>query len=341
LTLHRDSDNYPALSLVNHAKISFSKPNQTVLFNLSTFYEKSPMTTYLAYHKEHEHGPFGGDEFFTSKIVARGADCFVVSASKNGNNTPVRYLLEGKYRISEVNKNTTGKFSTKSWHLKLDQLVRPKDPILIDGHAEFDRELFHNNFTSGSGFGPIKDKTEGFILLFDSILESSVDSQGQLILDDLDQIDADKDDTDDPTERLDSRLSRIGQGKFRRNTIETWGGDERCAVTAIAIPALLSASHIIPWSEDVAQRKRGCNGILLCAHLDRLFDRNLIGFREGQNPDVFTLAVAPCLSGQFDKLSKIGLTTRTVLDFSNVKFADQSRLKNNLRAHLDRVLNNK
>lgn len=299
------------------------------------------MTTYLAYHKEHEHGQFSGGEFFTSKAVEKGADCFVVSATKNGNNAPVAYWLEGKFRISEVKTNTSGKFPKMAWHLQLIDKARPEKAILIDHHPEFDRNLFHDNFTSGLGVRPFNENTERFIALFDSLLTSNIDPPSQALLDDLDQIDANEDAADDdPTERIENRLARIGQGKFRRKTIETWGGQERCAVTGIDIPALLTASHIIPWSEDVGQRKSGCNGVILSAHLDRLFDRHLIGFREGQNPDVLTLVVAPCLSSEFVKLAQTGVTTKMVLDVSNVKFADQSRLKNNLRTHLSRVLAN-
>ena len=112
----------------------------------------------------------------------------------------------------------------------------------------------------------------------ESILSISLmhdfDDQATALLQDFEDIERD----DSPSEREDSRKSRLGQGTFRRRTIEVWGGIERCVVTGIALPALLTASHIIPWSEDKAQRKLGCNGIMLAAHLDRLFDRFLIGF---------------------------------------------------------------
>lgn len=161
------------------------------------------------------------------------------------------------------------------------------------------------------------------------------------LLDDLDKIDKDADDENSPTERLDNRMSRIGQGKFRRNTIATWGGKERCAVTGIAIREVLTASHIIPWSKDVVQRKRGCNGILLTAHLDRLFDRHLIGFRVSTESNVCSLVVAPRLADRFVDLTPLGLTVSTTLDLSKVKPADRSGLETNLREHLVSVLNNK
>ncbi len=46
---------------------------------------------------------------------------------------------------------------------------------------------------------------------------------------------------------------------------------------AKAVPELLNASHIIPWSKDIARRADPCNGIAL---YDRAFDRGLITFDE-------------------------------------------------------------
>lgn len=166
------------------------------------------------------------------------------------------------------------------------------------------------------------------------------DSADTSLLDDLDQIGSDADDSA-PTERLDNRMSRIGQGKFRKNTIATWGGNERCAVTGIAVREVLTASHIIPWSEDVVQRKRGCNGILLTAHLDRLFDRHLIGFSASSEDGICSIAVAPRLIERFVNLAPLGVSGLTTLDLSKVKANDRSSLEKNLTVHLEIVRNNK
>jgi hypothetical protein len=71
---------------------------------------------------------------------------------------------------------------------------------------------------------------------------------------------------------------RVGQDIYRDSLIDYWGG--ACAVTGIAIPALLRASHAIPWSEcqSDADRLNVYNGFLLAAHLDALFDRHLLSF---------------------------------------------------------------
>lgn len=71
---------------------------------------------------------------------------------------------------------------------------------------------------------------------------------------------------------------RVGQGIFRDSLMDYWGG--ACAVTGIAMPEILRASHSKPWSEceSDAERLNVFNGILLSAHLDALYDRFLISF---------------------------------------------------------------
>lgn len=60
--------------------------------------------------------------------------------------------------------------------------------------------------------------------------------------------------------------------------LDYWGG--ACAVTGIAIPEVLRASHAKPWVDCAsdAERLDVFNGFLLCANLDALFDRFLISF---------------------------------------------------------------
>ncbi|CAH6904795.1 HNHc domain-containing protein [Vibrio chagasii] len=86
--------------------------------------------------------------------------------------------------------------------------------------------------------------------------------------------------TTNKTERESLVLSRIGQGKFRQNVINSWGNGECCALTLTSVREILIASHIVPWSkcESDEQRLDGANGILLCAHIDKLFDAHLLTF---------------------------------------------------------------
>lgn len=72
--------------------------------------------------------------------------------------------------------------------------------------------------------------------------------------------------------------SRRVQSFFRAAVLTSY--NNRCALTGLAIPELLNASHIIPWSADEKRRADPRNGICLNALHDRAFDRGLISFDE-------------------------------------------------------------
>jgi predicted restriction endonuclease len=58
------------------------------------------------------------------------------------------------------------------------------------------------------------------------------------------------------------------------------GYEFRCALSDLAIPEMLNASHIIPWSANVERRADPRNGIALNTLYDRAFDRGFITFDE-------------------------------------------------------------
>lgn len=99
---------------------------------------------------------------------------------------------------------------------------------------------------------------------------------------------------------------RIGQDTFRAALMDYWGG--ACAVTGIAVPEVLRASHVKPWAdcESDAERLDVFNGFLLVANLDALFDRGLIAFN-----DAGMLLVSPRLSE--DEISRLGVGPRSKL----------------------------
>jgi hypothetical protein len=86
------------------------------------------------------------------------------------------------------------------------------------------------------------------------------------------------------TEVLALVKQRRGQDLFRAALMDYWGG--ACAVTGIAIPELLRASHAKPWAkcETDQERLNVFNGFLLCAHLDALFDQGLMTFDDQGTP---------------------------------------------------------
>ena len=74
-------------------------------------------------------------------------------------------------------------------------------------------------------------------------------------------------------------LARIGQGEYRERLLALW--DNACAVTGLAAPAFLRASHAKPWrlSTD-AERLDPSNGLPLVPNLDLLFDGGWIAFSD-------------------------------------------------------------
>ena len=67
---------------------------------------------------------------------------------------------------------------------------------------------------------------------------------------------------------------RVNQSFFRRRILSAY--EFRCCVSGIAARELLVASHIVPWSEDRANRLNARNGLCLNALHDRAFDRGLM-----------------------------------------------------------------
>lgn len=71
--------------------------------------------------------------------------------------------------------------------------------------------------------------------------------------------------------------ARRGQGIFR-SEVEQF--EHACRVTGVEIRAHLRASHIKPWSvSGDSERLDGANGLLLSPHVDHLFDKGYISFR--------------------------------------------------------------
>jgi len=108
---------------------------------------------------------------------------------------------------------------------------------------------------------------------------------------------------------------RIGQDVFRRALLRYWQG--RCPLTGITEPALLRASHIIPWAECTtdAERLDVHNGLLLAAHWDAVFDVGLVGF-DDQGAVIWS--------------SRLGATERAILNANcppNLTLTSEHRLR--------------
>ena len=67
---------------------------------------------------------------------------------------------------------------------------------------------------------------------------------------------------------------RVNQSFFRRRILSAY--EFQCCITGLAVRELLVASHIVPWSEDLANRLNTRNGLCLNPLHDRAFDRHLM-----------------------------------------------------------------
>ena len=76
-------------------------------------------------------------------------------------------------------------------------------------------------------------------------------------------------------DRLAVIKQRVNQDVFRTMILNNYG--YRCARSGLNISTLLIASHIIPWSDNVAERLNPENGICLSPLYDKAFDSGLIG----------------------------------------------------------------
>ncbi|MCM2476752.1 HNH endonuclease [Rhizobium sp. CG5] len=102
-------------------------------------------------------------------------------------------------------------------------------------------------------------------------------------------------------------VQRIGQDIFRAGLMEYWQGS--CPLTGISDPALLRASHIIPWAdcESDAERLDVHNGVLLSALWDAAFDRALVTFDDDGRP-VFAATLSEPARAELRWRSPISLT---------------------------------
>lgn len=94
---------------------------------------------------------------------------------------------------------------------------------------------------------------------------------------------------------------RVNQARFRRAVLASY--TSRCCISGLAVPQLLIASHIVPWSVDAKNRLNPQNGLCLSALHDKAFDVGLITVL----PD-YTVSVAKRLMGaDLDSFTKQSL----------------------------------
>ena len=83
---------------------------------------------------------------------------------------------------------------------------------------------------------------------------------------------------DGDLEKIQLTKSRRGQGVFKANVRLI---EDHCRITGVTNIKHLRASHIKPWAvSDNQEKLDGFNGLLLSPHVDHLFDRGFISFKD-------------------------------------------------------------
>jgi putative restriction endonuclease len=150
----------------------------------------------------------------------------------------------------------------------------PIDPATGNGHqkaylTEISQAVFSTIMRSGDPLGTWSNREEFRTEADPSMIGDRVDDTiEEAII---------ADDSLSATEKKQLVDARRGQGRFRMNLRRI---ERRCRVTGLENQTLLIASHIKPWRSCASSSERldGSNGLLLAAHVDRLFDRGLITF---------------------------------------------------------------
>lgn len=144
----------------------------------------------------------------------------------------------------------------------LDPVQRARNVTALGNVSRGDRELW------GS-----------FLANPEAIAAEAEAVQAQLSGQDAPPLEIEFDLPEGPTEIVRTIRARRVQSFFRAAVLASY--EYRCALSEIALPDLLNASHIVPWKTDIARRADPRNGIALNALYDRAFDRGLITFDDG------------------------------------------------------------
>lgn len=295
--------------------------------------------TFFAYHLTHVFGPFSVDgersveTYHTNSTKPTEGDLvYVLSGDKDPSQQGVDYSLEGLFKIKRRHsgpfrlQSTDKSFRDFQYRLSLEPRRTPDCPIPLKVAEWYDQKEIHSYFSSGQNFNPLPTKIP-YKERFDELLAGFSQSSPAEVYEDIAEVIANN---PNPTEREALIKARIGQGKFRSDLVKVWRRGERCVLTGLEVPELLVASHIKPWRESTnEERLDPMNGLLLSAHVDKLFDRYLMSFREGSRGIFCTINKK--VKGA---VKTIGLQEGMELDVTMLGIEEERRLKTYLSEHL-------
>ena len=288
--------------------------------------------TFFAYHLAHYFGAFDRSNYYTNKEnVHEGDTVYVVSGDSAIEGQGKDYWLEGVFTVHRllpgnwVLPTLSGDKRSYKYRLLMEPVRVPKERIALVDQLWYSRTEMHRFFSSSQNFNPLPTRPN-YKERFDLCLAESGQPEAFELAEDLLAL---QHMGVSDTERDVLAKARIGQGKFRRLVTEAWGLGESCALTGIAIPELLIASHIKPWREsNNEERLDPANGLLLATHIDKLFDQFLVSFQPMRQ--ALQLAVHPRIR---KVLSSLGVKAGSSLRTGYIPPAIHRRLEENLAGH--------
>lgn len=291
--------------------------------------------TFFAYHLSHFFGEFGLDSYHTnSDKPAEGDLVYVVSGDKDEDKGGVDYWLEGIFRIHRKQpgsyplQSLRGERRVFNFRLAMEPVRVPDQRISLASAPWYSRKEIHDYFSSGQNFNPLPVNPDYKARFDDLLAEHGLAREAELD-EDLAEI---RRTVPDVTERDALTKARIGQGRFRADVIGLWRIGEACTLTRLDIPELLVASHILPWRHSTnEERLDPCNGLLLVAHADKLFDRFLLSFREDRG-EFFSVLHPRVKAGA----KSLGLKDGMPLRAGHLGFGQCQRLSRYMAEHFRR-----
>lgn len=138
---------------------------------------------YFAYHMKHKFGVFGKSWLLTNKSkVNQGDEVYVISGDKDANGKST-YFLEGLFSVTSKEdgkhniEDKNGRYESFSFKLNLEEKTAPVKPLLLNEIDAFEKEEFHNHFSSGQGVNTINPKYQTW---FDDLLLANTSSDNDV-----------------------------------------------------------------------------------------------------------------------------------------------------------------
>ena len=292
--------------------------------------------TFFAYHLTHHFGAFSLETYHTNSEKPREGDHVFVISGDHGPDGRKDFWLEGLFRIHRRVEgpfklvNLRGEPATYSYRLPMTGIRTPDAPIPLANADWYDRDEARRYFASGQNFNELP-KGKDYRARFEELLAGYGQSEAEQIAEDLADIQSR---VASSTERQALVQARIGQGRFRADVTKLWGKGEVCALTGIALPPMLIASHILPWRDaDDTQRLDPANGLLLAAHVDALFDRHLLSFQQARDGMRCVIAPEAVVAAR-----QVGLVAGSTLNDTNLSPSSLRRIGDYMQGHHRRFL---